>query len=44
MKPGLTADELTELAGRMTLKQRVLGINVDLKGHNAVQGTFRFVC
>src|SRR5215218_5968965 len=29
MQPGLTADELAVLAGRMTLKQRVLGINVD---------------
>ncbi len=29
MRPGLTADELSSLAARMTLKQRVLGINVD---------------
>jgi glutamate dehydrogenase (NAD(P)+) len=29
MKPGLTAGELSTLAGRMTLKQRVLGLNVD---------------
>ncbi len=29
MQPGLTAQELAVLAGRMTLKQRVLGINVD---------------
>jgi glutamate dehydrogenase (NAD(P)+) len=29
MQAGLTADELAVLAGRMTLKQRVLGINVD---------------
>jgi glutamate dehydrogenase (NAD(P)+) len=27
--PGLRAEDLAELAGRMTLKQRVLGINVD---------------
>ncbi|MDH2428037.1 Glu/Leu/Phe/Val dehydrogenase dimerization domain-containing protein [Sphaerisporangium sp. TRM90804] len=29
VQPGLTAGTLTELASRMTLKQRVLGINVD---------------
>lgn len=29
MQVGLTADTLTTLAGRMTLKQRVLGLNVD---------------
>jgi len=28
-QPGLTAAELATLAGRMTLKQRVLGLNVD---------------
>lgn len=29
MQPGLTVETLTELAQRMTLKQRVLGLNVD---------------
>jgi glutamate dehydrogenase (NAD(P)+) len=29
VQPGLTAAELSVLAGRMTLKQRVLGLNVD---------------
>jgi len=29
MQPGLTVDTLTMLASRMTLKQRVLGLNVD---------------
>jgi glutamate dehydrogenase (NAD(P)+) len=29
IQPGLTAETLIELAGRMTLKQRVLGLNVD---------------
>jgi glutamate dehydrogenase (NAD(P)+) len=29
MQPGLTVDTLIELAERMTLKQRVLGLNVD---------------
>lgn len=29
MRPGLAAEELESLAARMTLKQRVLGINVD---------------
>jgi len=29
MQPGLTGAELAVLAGRMTLKQRVLGLNVD---------------